>query len=282
MLFPITVANSPPRRFDTSFSDMPSASPSCLHERLRFQPGYLPQCYPPPAPPPPVPNPGPDARIRCCSRFTGPSPRREHNAAHARRGWRAMPSRDGPPPCVRRPPLLVVHEPPLSTHLLHLAHRVNERDPPFEPARLADPGKEGGMPVRTHRPGDPRVRVFVAPAHPDPVLAVALGHRARPPVAPRFDSVAKDLPDRPCPPASASNHSSSRRASSPAIPPSIAYVAPRDASVRSTSTGRRFLERWPIFAFAPRPHPPRVLEHVARLGDPRPRAPEALPAHLAA
>ncbi|MDD9984383.1 MAG: hypothetical protein OXU81_23990 [Gammaproteobacteria bacterium] len=55
---------------------------------------------------------------------------------------------------VPAPALLFVHEPPLSAYLLHLAHRVDERDAPLEPPRLDNPGDKGRVPAPAHRRGD--------------------------------------------------------------------------------------------------------------------------------
>ena len=61
------------------------------------------------------------------------------------------------------------------TFLVDLVYRVDERDAPSERACLADPGEEGRVPARAHRPGYKRVRVVVAPVNPNRVVAAALG-----------------------------------------------------------------------------------------------------------
>ncbi len=64
---------------------------------------------------------------------------------------------------VPAPALLFVHEPPLSAHLLRLAHRVDECDAPLEPPRLDNPGEKGRVPAPAHRRGDGYGRLHSQP-----------------------------------------------------------------------------------------------------------------------
>ena len=88
---------------------------------------------------------------------------------------------------------------PDAGHLLDLVHpRRRARCVVRTSAPRAHPGEEGRVPARADRPerlASSRSRGARAPR--SPVLAVALGHRVRPPIAPRFNSVDEDLPDRP-------------------------------------------------------------------------------------
>ena len=54
----------------------------------------------------------------------------------------------------------------LRAYLLHLSHRVHERDPAFDPGRLSDPGDHRRVPPgadRPPRPGDSRSRISRVP-----------------------------------------------------------------------------------------------------------------------
>ena len=77
-----------------------------------------------------------------------------------------------------------------------LAPRVHERDPAFDPRRLANPSDHGRPESGPDRARHPRLGVIVFAAHPDAVLPVTVGHRVLSSVLTRLDTGDEDFPDR--------------------------------------------------------------------------------------